>query len=37
MDDAVIYRHLVATKPEGKIPLSESEREEFEEWLNKNR
>lgn len=30
MDDAEIYKYLVATRPEGKVMLSETEQEEFE-------
>ncbi|MDE6192899.1 MAG: hypothetical protein K2M83_02795 [Muribaculaceae bacterium] len=30
MDDAELYRYLVATRPEGKIMLSESEKDDFE-------
>jgi len=29
MDDAEIYRYLVATRPEGKIMVSEQEKEDF--------
>lgn len=36
MEDAVLYRHLVATRPEGKIPLSKEEKDDFEHWLNVN-
>lgn len=37
MEDAALYRHLVASRPEGKIPLSKEEHDEFENWLNQNR
>lgn len=30
MDDAEVYKYLVATRPEGKVMLSEAEQEEFE-------
>lgn len=30
MDDAELYKYLVATRPEGKVMLSDSEQEEFE-------
>lgn len=30
MDDAEVYKYLVATRPNGKIMLSETEQEEFE-------
>ena len=33
MDDAELYRYLVATRPEGKIMLSESEQDDFEREL----
>ena len=33
MDDAELYRYLVATRPEGKIMLSESEKDDFEREL----
>lgn len=30
MDDAEIYKYLVATRPNGKVMLTETEQEEFE-------
>ena len=30
MDDAEVYKYLAATRPEGKIMLSDSEQDEFE-------
>lgn len=30
MDDAEVYKYLSATRPEGKIMLSDAEQEEFE-------
>ena len=30
MDDVEVYKYLVATRPEGKVMLSETEQEEFE-------
>lgn len=33
MDDAIIYKYLVATKPEGKVMLSDKEQEEFEKTM----
>ena len=30
MDDAEVYKYLVATRREGKVMLSESEQDEFE-------
>lgn len=30
MEDAEVYKYLVATRPEGKVMLSESEQDEFE-------
>lgn len=30
MDDADVYKFLVATRPEGKVMLSDSEQDEFE-------
>ena len=33
MEDAELYKYLVATRPEGKIMLSPSEQEEFERKL----
>ena len=30
MDDAEVYKYLSATRPEGKVMLSDSEQEEFE-------
>lgn len=30
MDDAEVYKYLVATKPDGKVMLSESEQEAFQ-------
>ncbi|MFG6426331.1 hypothetical protein [Lepagella muris] len=29
MDDAEIYRHLVSTRPEGQIMVSETEKDDF--------
>ena len=37
MDDAELYRYLVATRPEGKIMLNSEEKKDFEEWLNQHR
>lgn len=37
MDDAEVYKYLVATRPEGKVMLTPSEQEEFETWLNLHR
>lgn len=31
VDDAELYRHLVRTQPEGKVMLSESEQNAFEQ------
>lgn len=30
MEDAEVYKYLAATRPEGKVMLSESEQDEFE-------
>ena len=30
MEDAEVYKYLVATRPEGKVVLTESEQDEFE-------
>lgn len=30
MDDAEVYKYLVATRPEGKVMLTPAEQEEFE-------
>lgn len=30
MDDAEVYKYLVASRPEGKVMLSDKEQEEFE-------
>lgn len=30
MDDAAVYKYLVATRPEGKVMLSDAEQDEFE-------
>ena len=30
MDDAEVYKYLVASRPEGKVMLSEKEQDEFE-------
>lgn len=33
MDDAEVYRYLAATKPEGKVMLSDSEQDDFEQQM----
>lgn len=33
MDDAEIYKYLVASRPEGKVMLSDSEQDEFEQKM----
>lgn len=30
MDDAEVYKYLVATRPDGKVMLSDEEQDEFE-------
>lgn len=30
MDDAEVYKYLVATRPDGKVMLSDTEQEDFE-------
>lgn len=37
MDDAEVYKYLVATRPEGKTKLSAEEKKDFEDWLEKHR
>lgn len=37
MDDAEIYRYLVSTRPQGKVMLNNKEKEDFENWLERNR
>lgn len=37
MEDTQIYRHLVASRPEGKVMLSEKEQADFENWLEEQR
>ena len=37
MDDAELYKYLVATRPEGKVMLNADEKKDFEEWLNQHR
>lgn len=37
MDDAEVYKYLVATRPDGKVMLNEQEQEEFENWLELHR
>ena len=32
-DDKLLYDYLSKTEPKGKLPLSDSEQEEFEIWL----
>ena len=37
MEDAEVYRYLVATRPEGKVMLDEKEQADFENWLEQHR
>lgn len=37
MDDAEVYKYLVATRPEGKVMLNAEEKKDFEDWLNQHR
>lgn len=37
MDDAEVYKYLVATRPEGKVMLNEKEQADFENWLELHR
>lgn len=37
IDDAEVYRHLTATRPEGKKMLNAQEQSDFENWLDSNR
>ncbi|MDE6397642.1 MAG: hypothetical protein K2K84_10265 [Muribaculaceae bacterium] len=37
MDDAEVYKYLVATRPEGKVMLNSEEKKDFEDWLNQHR
>lgn len=37
LDEADVYRHLVATRPEGKVMLNEEEQADFEKWLDLHR
>lgn len=37
MDDAEVYKYLVATRPEGKVVLNAEEKKDFEDWLNQHR
>ena len=37
MEDAEVYKYLVATRPEGKVMLTAEEKKDFEEWLYKHR
>lgn len=37
MEDAEIYKYLVATRPEGKVMLSKDEQADFENWLDAHR
>lgn len=37
MDDAEVYRYLSATRPEGKVMLSDKEQADFENWLEQHR
>lgn len=37
MEDAEVYKYLVATRPEGKVMLSEQEQADFESWLESHR
>ncbi len=37
MEDAALYKYLVATRPEGKVMLDAKEQAEFEEWLELQR
>lgn len=37
MDDAEVYKYLVATRPEGKVKLNAEEKRDFEDWLNRHR
>lgn len=34
MDDAEVYKYLVATRPDGKVMLSETEQEMFERKMD---
>lgn len=36
MDDAEVYRYLVKTRPEGKVIVSEQEKDEFLQWIESN-
>ncbi len=37
MEDAEVYKYLVATRPEGKKMLNTEEKKDFESWLNQHR
>lgn len=37
MEDAEVYKYLVATRPEGKAMLNADEKKDFESWLNQHR
>ncbi len=37
MEDAEIYKYLVAIRPEGKVMLSKDEQADFENWLDAHR
>ena len=37
IDDAELYRYLVANRPDGKVMLNEEEKSNFEKWLDSNR
>ncbi len=37
MEDAEVYKYLVATRPEGKAMLNAEEKKDFESWLNQHR
>lgn len=37
MEDAEIYKYLVATRSEGKVMLSKDEQADFENWLDAHR
>ncbi len=37
MEDAEVYKYLVATSPEGKVMLNADEKKDFESWLDQHR
>lgn len=36
MDDAEVYKYLVAFRPDGKVMLNDKEQSDFENWLEQH-